>query len=88
MITRANWFTAPTQMIATKVEKLDDVATLGLAGMATDRGSKIALAVGAGVVSVGAVVGSKVVVMLGMGSFMYGFMRGFRKTIVEMRKEE
>lgn len=69
-------------------QQLEGVATLGLAGMAEDRVSKIIGAVGAGTVLVGAVLGSKLVVFAGVGTFTYGFMRGFMKTVKTVKQEQ
>jgi hypothetical protein len=86
-IMRANWFTAPTQKLASVAENVEHVATLGCAGLAEDRTSKIIAGTGAAAVVVGTVVGSKIVVAIGIGAFTMGFVRGFKKSMVELAKE-
>lgn len=69
-------------------EQLEAVGTLGLAGMAEDRGSKVLAVVGGTAVLTGAVLKAPVVVFLGVGVFTAGFVRGFKKAIQSVKEEE
>ena len=68
--------------------QLESVATLGLAGMAEDRISKVVAGVGAVTVLVGATLGSKLVVFAGVGTFTYGFVRGFKSALVTLQQQQ
>lgn len=69
-------------------QQVESIATLGFAGIAEDRVSKVLVAVSGGVVITGAIIGSKLVVFAGVGVFGAGFVRGFKKALVTLQEQQ
>lgn len=69
-------------------QSVESIATLGLAGMAEDRVSKVLAGVGAVTVLVGATLSSKLVVFAGVGMFTVGFVRGFKSALGNVLEQQ
>lgn len=71
------------QKVVVRAQMVEPVATAALAGVAEDRASKIIVGAGAAAMVIGTVAGSKILAMVGVSTFMYGFARGFKKAMQE-----
>lgn len=69
------------EVLKVKAQMVEPATTAALAGVAEDRVSKIIVGAGATTMVIGTMVGSKVLAMAGVGTFAYGFVRGFRRAM-------
>lgn len=74
--------------------KASALFTLGFAGIATDKKAQTAIAGGAlvmcavpAIIAVKPIVGA-VAANVAFGAFLYGFVRGIKKTVAEMKQED
>lgn len=69
-------------------EQVESVATLGFAGLAEDRTSKVIAGAGAVAVVVGVGLKWPLVAVAGIGAFSFGFAKGFKKALLTVQSEE
>lgn len=69
------------EKVCVRAQMVEPIATVALTGVAEDRSSKIIVGVGVASMVIGTVAGSKVLAMIGISTFMYGFARGFKRAM-------